>query len=145
MGSTTAAVIDIFQNLTSLLQTNDFVVFITVDFTKAFDSVGHKTLMQKMQLLQILTMHITQSSQSIKNPFPISTIVFPITTPVPEPGIFLSLGQQFLYIYTCHNNKQLVWIYTIPIWKKLDVKMCNQWCVRVKCISKGLVNLLHNY
>ena len=48
-----AAVIDIFQNVTSLLQTSDFVVLITFDFTKAFDSVGHKTLMQKMQLLEI--------------------------------------------------------------------------------------------
>src|SRR6218665_1935039 len=42
-----------FQNVTSLLQTNDFVVLITFYFTKAFDSVGHKTLMQKMQLLEI--------------------------------------------------------------------------------------------
>src|SRR6218665_1716602 len=52
-GSTTTALIDLLQKITNLLQHNEFVVMFTVDFTKAFDSVKHMPLMQKMELLQL--------------------------------------------------------------------------------------------
>src|SRR6218665_2551857 len=42
--STTAAVIDLLQQTTTLLLTNDFVVIISLDFTKAFDTVRYQTL-----------------------------------------------------------------------------------------------------
>ena len=47
-GSTTAAVIDLLQQTNTMLLTNDFVVIISLDFTKAFDAVRHQTLRQKM-------------------------------------------------------------------------------------------------
>src|SRR6218665_2232726 len=47
-GSTTAAVIDLLQQTTTMLLTNDFLVIISLDFTKAFDTVRHQTLLQKM-------------------------------------------------------------------------------------------------
>src|SRR6218665_3091795 len=46
-GSTTAALIDLLQKITNLLQHIEFVVMFTVDFKKAFDSVKHMPLMQK--------------------------------------------------------------------------------------------------
>src|SRR6218665_1301082 len=52
-GLTTAALIDLLQQITNLLQHNEFVVMFTVDLTKAFDSVKHMPLMQKMELLQL--------------------------------------------------------------------------------------------
>ena len=40
-GSTTAALISILQQVTDLLTTNDYVTLISLDFSKAFDSVRH--------------------------------------------------------------------------------------------------------
>jgi len=40
----------LFRNIIELLQQNEFVALISVDFTKAFDCVKHLTLMQKLQL-----------------------------------------------------------------------------------------------
>ena len=52
-GSTTAALIDLLHNITVLLQHNEYVALFSVDFTKAFDSVKHMTLVQKLQLLDL--------------------------------------------------------------------------------------------
>src|SRR6218665_3413033 len=52
-GSTTAALIDLLHNMTVLLQHNEYVALFSVDFTKAFDSVKHLTLVQKLQLLDL--------------------------------------------------------------------------------------------
>src|SRR6218665_252450 len=49
-GSTTAALIDLLHNITVLLQHNEYVALFSMDFTKAFDSVKHMTLVQKLQL-----------------------------------------------------------------------------------------------
>ena len=52
-GSTTATLITILQSVTSLLVDNPYVAVIAVDFSKAFDTVRHATLLEKMALLSI--------------------------------------------------------------------------------------------
>ena len=52
-GSTTAALIDLLNNITELLKHNEYVVLFSVDFSKAFESVKHKTLAEKMELLDL--------------------------------------------------------------------------------------------
>src|SRR6218665_951458 len=52
-GSTTAAVNDLLQQTTTMLLTNDFVVIISLDFTKAFNTIRHQTLLQKMCSLDL--------------------------------------------------------------------------------------------
>ena len=47
-GSTTAAVIDLLQQTSTMLENNDYVLIISLDFSKAFDRVSHQTLMQKL-------------------------------------------------------------------------------------------------
>ena len=47
-GSTTAALITLLQKITVLLETNEFVQLIGLDFSKAFDSVRHSTLIEKI-------------------------------------------------------------------------------------------------
>lgn len=51
--STTAALIHLLQSITSLLHTNEFVIVYALDFSKAFDSVRHSTVLTKMSLLDI--------------------------------------------------------------------------------------------
>ena len=52
-GSTTAALINLVRNLADLLQTYPYVHLIALDFSKAFDSVRHSTLMQKFSKLPL--------------------------------------------------------------------------------------------
>jgi len=52
-GSTTAALIDLLHQLTLMLEKNDYVLLVSTDFTKAFDSVRHSTLMQKMAVIDL--------------------------------------------------------------------------------------------
>ena len=52
-GSTTAALIAILDAVTTMLQTNTAVIVIALDFSKAFDTVRHSTLMEKMKLLDM--------------------------------------------------------------------------------------------
>src|SRR6218665_1965094 len=52
-GSTTAALIDLLNNITELLQHNEYIVLFSFDFSKAFDSVKHKTLVENMELLDL--------------------------------------------------------------------------------------------
>jgi len=47
-GSTTAALIQLLQAITSLLITNQYVIVIALDFSKAFDTVRHHTLLEKL-------------------------------------------------------------------------------------------------
>jgi len=51
-GSTTAALISILHSVTSLLHSN-FVAVIALDFSKAFETVCHRTLLDKMALLDL--------------------------------------------------------------------------------------------
>jgi len=44
-GSTTAAIISILHNITSLLITDPYVIVIAIDFSKAFDTVRHFSLL----------------------------------------------------------------------------------------------------
>jgi len=52
-GSTTAALIALFQTITEIMATDPFVIVIALDFSKAFDSVKHDALRSKMALLNI--------------------------------------------------------------------------------------------
>jgi len=52
-GSTTAAIISILHNITSLLITNPYVIVIAIDFSKVFDTVRHSSLLQKIAQLHI--------------------------------------------------------------------------------------------
>ena len=47
-GSTTAALIYLLHTITELLQTHDYVHVIALDFSKAFDSVRHHSLISKL-------------------------------------------------------------------------------------------------
>jgi hypothetical protein len=52
-GSTTAALITILSHITELLSTHPYVIMISLDFSKAFDSVRHGCLLDKMASLII--------------------------------------------------------------------------------------------
>ena len=51
--STTCALIFLLHQLTDLLQTHDYVHLIALDFSKAFDTVRHSSLLQKMTCLPL--------------------------------------------------------------------------------------------
>jgi len=48
-----AAIIFLLSTVTNLLLTEPFVVVISLDFSKAFDTVRHSTLMEKLALLDL--------------------------------------------------------------------------------------------
>jgi len=50
-GSTTAALIYLLHTITKFLIGNPYVVVIGLDFSKAFDTVRHKTLLEKLACL----------------------------------------------------------------------------------------------
>jgi len=52
-GSTTAAAIAILQTVTNLLSDHPYVIVISLDFSKAFDTVRHTTRFQKFAQLDI--------------------------------------------------------------------------------------------
>ena len=52
-GSTTALIIDILDKVTSLLESNEYVIMIALDFSKAFDTIRHDTLFKKYSKLDI--------------------------------------------------------------------------------------------
>jgi len=52
-GSTTAAIIAILHTVSSMLSTNEYVHVFAFDFSKAFDTVLHSTLMSKLATMQL--------------------------------------------------------------------------------------------
>jgi hypothetical protein len=52
-GSTVAALISILHHATSLLSTNHYVRIIALDFSKAFDTVRHSTILSKLASLPV--------------------------------------------------------------------------------------------
>ena len=52
-GSTTAALLAILHSVTHLLSSNPYVIVIVLDFTKAFDTVRHAELFQKLTQLDL--------------------------------------------------------------------------------------------
>jgi len=51
--STTAALIYLLHTITTLLDTNPFVIVYALDFSQAFDSLRHSTVLQKYSLLPL--------------------------------------------------------------------------------------------
>ena len=54
-GSTSAAIISLLRIVINLLQYNPFVVVVSLDFSKAFDTVRHSTLLCKLAALDLPT------------------------------------------------------------------------------------------
>ena len=52
-GSTTAAIIDMLQTITEMLQTNQYVIVVALDFSKAFDTVRHASVAEKTARLKM--------------------------------------------------------------------------------------------
>jgi len=52
-GSTTAALVHFMHRVTEMLETNDFVRCLMIDFSKAFDTVDHVVLMSKLVQLEL--------------------------------------------------------------------------------------------
>ena len=52
-GSTTAAIIHLFNTVVNLLLAEPYVIVISMDFSKAFDTVRHSALLSKLALLDI--------------------------------------------------------------------------------------------
>ena len=50
-GSPAAAIISLLHNVTNMLLSNPYVIVISLDFSKAFDTVRHSSLLQKMAQL----------------------------------------------------------------------------------------------
>ena len=53
IGSTTAALLFLLQTITNLLAEQPYVVVIALDFSKAFVTVRHSMLLQKLASLDI--------------------------------------------------------------------------------------------
>src|SRR6218665_2708751 len=52
-GSTTAALIDLLQKITNMLLQHEYVIIVSVDFTKAFDCRSHHMLSHKLLQLDM--------------------------------------------------------------------------------------------
>jgi len=52
-GSTTAAIVYLLNSVINLLETEPYVIVIPLDFSKAFDTVRHSTLLHKLAQLHI--------------------------------------------------------------------------------------------
>ena len=53
VGSPTAAIISFLNIITNMLLTDPYVIVIALDFSKAFDTVRHFTLLEKMAQLDM--------------------------------------------------------------------------------------------
>jgi len=49
----TAAIISLLNSVTNLLDTEPYVIVISLDFSKAFDTLRHSTLLHKLAQLQL--------------------------------------------------------------------------------------------
>jgi len=81
-GSTTAALIAMLHSITQLLPSNPYVVVLALDFSKAFDTVRHATLLQKVAQLDLpdpvynwLANFFSESSHCVRYGGEVSTIL----------------------------------------------------------------------
>jgi len=52
-GSTTAAIISLFHSVINLLSSEPYIIVISLDFSKAFDTVQHSSLLHKLDQLDL--------------------------------------------------------------------------------------------
>ena len=60
-GSTTSALVWFLHTITQMLTQHDYVIVLALDFSKAFDTVQHSTLLDKLDAYTSLIMYITGS------------------------------------------------------------------------------------
>ena len=87
-GSTTAAIIDITYIVSMLLETNKFVRCLLIDFPKAFDSVDHIILINKLKSLNI------------------SDVIQWVVSFLTDRAQFVKMGQKWWF--TCVINRSIV-------------------------------------
>ena len=58
-GSTTSALVWFLHTITQLLTQHHYVIVLALDFSKAFDTVRHSTLLDKLSRLDFPIMYIT--------------------------------------------------------------------------------------
>ena len=73
-GSTTAALVDLTNRISVMLEENKYRYCLLIDFTKAFDSVDHLTLVVKLKnlniadnIIQCVVLFLTNRNQFIKS------------------------------------------------------------------------------
>jgi len=84
-GSTTAALVNIYHRVTALLEHNAFVHLLSIDFSKAFDTINHEILLNKLsktpihpRIVSLIASFLLGRTQSTKlgnyisRPLPIS-------------------------------------------------------------------------
>jgi len=109
-GSTTAAVVALLHTVRVLLSSNQFVRVFSFDFTKAFDTVRHVSVMTKMAQMQITdTVCITGSTTSSTN----------ITTARDMQDCQDSVQQS-------RKSRQVS--YKVPVWIQLHISSRQQTC-----------------
>jgi hypothetical protein len=54
-GSTFAAMVSTYHHVISMLEDNSYVHCLCIDFSKAFDTVNHKSLLEKLASLPIIS------------------------------------------------------------------------------------------
>ena len=73
MGSTTAALVDLTNRISVMLEENKYVRCLLIDFTKALDSIDHLTLIVKLKnhniadnIIQWMVAFLTDRNQFVK-------------------------------------------------------------------------------
>ena len=56
-GSTTCALVNLLHHVGCMLETNNYVQCLTIDFSKAFDVVNHSVLLRKVSALELPDIH----------------------------------------------------------------------------------------
>jgi Reverse transcriptase (RNA-dependent DNA polymerase) len=87
-GSTTAALVQLFHNVSAMLQSNEYVRCFLIDFCRAFDTVSHAVLLDKLSkygcpqvAVSWLANNLTDRTQSVVSSSGMSCKL-PITRPI---------------------------------------------------------------
>lgn len=103
-GSTTCALVDFTHRIHSLLETNQYVRCVFIDFSKAFDMVDHPTLITKLAGLQIpafvikwITSFLSNRTQATRYNFDLSSLISITRSIIQGSGI----GPILFIIFAC--------------------------------------------